>query len=191
MDRAKSPAGSGAPAAGARGPKRASASTRAMLENLRIMVVDDNRHMRMLIKGILLALGCRNVVEAADGADALKELRLSLPDIILTDMNMSPLDGIDFTRLVRTGRDSADPFVPIILITAHTEAYRILDARDAGVNEILAKPISAQSLYARLHAIIFNPRPYVRCTHYFGPDRRRKGKPWKGEERRKVPTFSR
>lgn len=164
-------------------------SHRPPLEGLRVLVVDDSRHMRMLIKGILFALGCKNVIEAADGADALKELRLSLPDMILTDMDMTPLDGLDLTRLVRTGADSPDPMVPIIMITGHTEAHRVIEARDAGVNEFLAKPISAQALYARLYSVIFNARSFIRTLTYFGPDRRRKTREWKTVERRKItPT---
>lgn len=156
------------------------------LERLNFLIVDDNKHMRALVKTILHALGSKNVAEAADGADAFKELRVFPADIIICDWNMSPLDGMDFVRLVRTGKDSPNPFVPIIMLTGHTELNRVLEARDAGVHEFLAKPISAKGLYSRLRSIIENPRPFVRTAIYFGPDRRRRQIDWKGKERRRA-----
>lgn len=156
------------------------------LERLNFLIVDDNKHMRALVKSILHALGVKNVLDAGDGADAFKELRHYPADIIICDWNMSPLDGMDFVRLVRTGKDSPNPFVPIIMLTGHTEMNRVMEARDAGVHEFLAKPISAKSLYARVRAIIERPRPFVRAGLYFGPDRRRRENPnYKGKERRK------
>ncbi|MCW8860881.1 MAG: response regulator, partial [Rhodospirillales bacterium] len=147
--------------------------------------VDDNKHMRALVKTILHALGVKNCLEAGDGADAFKELRHFPADIIICDWNMSPLDGIDFVRLVRTGKDSPNPFVPIIMLTGHTEMHRVVEARDVGVHEFLAKPISAKALYSRVRSIIDRPRPFVRAGLYFGPDRRRKQVEWRGTERRK------
>ncbi|OFX12601.1 MAG: two-component system response regulator [Alphaproteobacteria bacterium RIFOXYD12_FULL_60_8] len=156
------------------------------LERLNFLVVDDNKHMRALVKTILHALGSKNVHEAADGADAFKELRHFPADIIICDWNMSPLDGMDFVRLVRTGKDSPNPFVPIIMLTGHTEMSRVVEARDAGVHEFLAKPISAKGLFSRVRAIIDRPRAFVRAGMYFGPDRRRRDMDYKGMERRKV-----
>jgi DNA-binding response OmpR family regulator len=91
-------------------------------------------------------------------------------------------------RLVRTGKDSPNPFVPIIMLTGHTEMHRVIEARDAGVHEFLAKPISAKGLYSRVKSIIERPRPFIRAGLYFGPDRRRRQIDWKGPERRKTST---
>ena len=152
-------------------------------ERLAFLLVEDNTHMRSLIKGILIALGAHSIKECSDGADALKLLRDFTPDIIICDWMMEPLDGIQFTRLVRQASDSHNPYVPIILLTGHTEVARIREARDTGVNEILAKPVSVQGLMLRIQAIIERPRPYIRCSTYFGPDRRRKDQDYKGERR--------
>jgi len=155
------------------------------LERLHFLVVDDNKHMRALVKSILYALGCKDVLEAGDGADAFRELRHYAADIIIADWNMQPLDGIDFVRLVRTGKDSPNPYVPIIMLTGHTELHRVQEARDAGVHEFLAKPISAKALYSRIRSIVERPRSFIRTRTYFGPDRRRKQVEYKGKERRK------
>jgi two-component system chemotaxis response regulator CheY len=156
------------------------------LERLNFLIVDDNKHMRALIKTLLHALGAKNCHEAMDGADAFKELRHFPADIIICDWNMSPLDGIDFVRLVRTGKDSPNPYVPIIMLTGHTELAKVVEARDSGVHEFLAKPISAKSVYSRVKSILENPRPFVQTATYFGPDRRRQQIEWKGKERRKA-----
>ena len=72
-----------------------------------------------------------------------------------------------------------------VMITGHTERYRVEAARDAGVTEILAKPITAHNLFARITEILERPRAFVRCDGYFGPDRRRRqeadmyGGPWR------------
>jgi len=157
------------------------------LERLNFLIVDDNKHMRALVMSILHALGAKNVIDAGDGADAFKELRHFPADIIICDWNMEPLDGLDFTRMVRTASDSPNPFVPIIMLTGHTEMNRVAEARDAGIHEFLAKPISAKGLYSRIRSIIERPRPFVRAGQFFGPDRRRRDNPsYMGGERRKA-----
>jgi len=98
---------------------------------------------------------------------------------------MDPLDGFDLSRLIRTSEDSRNPYVPIITISGHTEAHRIEEARDAGVNEFLAKPISATALYSRIHAVITQNREFIKTRMFFGPDRRRSKIHWSGKERRK------
>ena len=157
------------------------------LSRLNFLIVDDNKHMRALVKSILHALGVKSILEAGDGADAFKELRHFPADLIICDWSMSPLDGLDFVRMVRTGTDSPNPFVPIIMLTGHTEMHRVMEARDSGVHEFLAKPISAKGIYSRIRAIIESPRPFIRAGLYFGPDRRRKENPnYNGPERRKT-----
>ncbi|MBF0248810.1 MAG: response regulator [Alphaproteobacteria bacterium] len=143
------------------------------LERLSFLVVDDNKHMRTMVKSILYALGCKNVLECEDGADAMQALKSYPADIIICDWVMAPIDGLDFTRMVRTSPDSPNPFAPIIMLTGHSELARVMEARDAGINEFLTKPISAKKLYSRIRVIIERPRQFVRTATYFGPDRRR------------------
>lgn len=157
----------------------------ANFEGFKALVVEDNPHMRTLLRALLQALGVRRVLEAADGAAGLLALREHKPDFVFTDLSMKPIDGIEFTRKIRLGNDSPNPLVPIIMITGHTERARVMAARDAGVSEFLAKPITMQNLQSRLTEIIERPRPFVRCATYFGPDRRRrKAEDYQGPWRR-------
>jgi two-component system chemotaxis response regulator CheY len=141
---------------------------------LKVLVVDDNAHMRSLLKALLNSIGIKDVVEAVDGTAAFDLLRERRSDLVLSDMQMKPMDGVEFTRMVRSSAMSPNPFVPIVMISGHTERHRIEIARDAGVTEFLAKPITAASLYSRIAEIVERPRAFVRAEAYFGPDRRRR-----------------
>ena len=144
------------------------------LSNVTFLIVDDNHFMRTIVKRILGSLGAKEVREAEDGADALKILQTYNPDIIITDWIMDPIDGIEMTRMIRNNQDSNNPFVPIIMLTAHSEYARVIEARDSGINEIVIKPVSVKALFSRIQMVIEKPRPYVNVGDYFGPDRRRK-----------------
>ena len=143
-------------------------------EYLKALIVEDNAHMRTLLRSLLGALGVKEIYEATDGTMAFELLHTRKPDLVLTDLSMKPVDGIHFAREVRQSPDSPNPYVPIVMITGHTERHRVEAARDAGVTEFLAKPITAQNLYQRLAEIVERPRAFVRCDGYFGPDRRRR-----------------
>ena len=147
------------------------------LHSVNVLLVDDNQHMRAITSAILQSAGMRNIREVADGAAALESLREHPVDLAIVDFNMFPLDGVEFTRLVRNSPDSADPYLPIIMMTGHSEKHRVTEARDAGVNEFLAKPLTARGVLDRIGMVIDHPRPYVRTDDYFGPDRRRRADP--------------
>ena len=143
------------------------------LSRLSFLVIDDNHFIRQLIVQMLRAFRVSSISEANDAADALKLLRTHKFDLILCDYLMSPLNGVDFTRLVRTAKDSKDQEVPIIMITGHTAYEDVIHMRNAGINELLVKPLSAQSLLGRIVYVFEKPREFVRSDVYTGPDRRR------------------
>jgi two-component system chemotaxis response regulator CheY len=152
---------------------------------LKILLVDDNHHMRILLGEILRAIGVKHLFEAADGGQALQFLRREPVDIVMTDLAMQPLDGIDFVRLIRNSADSPAPMIPVIMITGHSTMRRIGEARDAGVNEFLAKPVTARGVIQRITEIVERPRQFIRTADYFGPDRRRRNDPHYGGPKRR------
>jgi two-component system chemotaxis response regulator CheY len=155
------------------------------LDRLAVLIVDDNQHMRSLVRTILESLGVSQILEARDGAHALEKMGQGQIDLLIADWNMEPIDGLALTRHLRTSPESPDQFVPVIMLSGHTDRARVMQARDAGVTEFMAKPVSARSLYARIVSIIENPRPFVRTNDYFGPDRRRQMLPFEGPDRRR------
>lgn len=159
------------------------------LRELKVLVIEDNQFMRRIIRSVLNSLRCANIREARDGVVGLKVLNSGFDaDIIIVDWSMPTMDGIEFSRLIRTAENSPNPYVPIIMVTGHSEPTRISEARDAGVNEFVVKPISAKTLFSRIEAVVKRPRTFVRCKTYFGPDRRRHSKlRYTEPERRKQP----
>jgi CheY-like chemotaxis protein len=152
---------------------------------LRFLVIDDNPHMRRIIRTLLHGLGTREVCEADDGATGLDAYTHHVPDVVLVDWAMPVFDGLELTRMIRETEGASNPFVPIIMITGHSERNRVMSARDAGITEFLAKPISAKSLYHRIVSVVAHPRPFIKTGNYFGPDRRRNTNPnYAGVERR-------
>jgi DNA-binding response OmpR family regulator len=99
---------------------------------------------------------------------------------------MPIFDGLELTQMIRQPGGNANPYVPIIMMTGHSEKRRVTAARDAGITEFLAKPVSAKGLYERIVSVIVNPRPFIKTKTYFGPDRRRSAvSTYTGPERRK------
>jgi CheY-like chemotaxis protein len=156
-------------------------------DRLKILVVDDNQHMRKLVVTILQAFGAIQIYEAADGEHGWAILREANPDVILLDWQMDGMSGLDFVKMVRTSPNSPNPFVPVIMLTGHTHVDHVRMARDAGANEFLAKPVSVKAVLSRLISVIEYPRPFVRTKNYFGPCRRRRpNEEYHGPERRSV-----
>lgn len=155
--------------------------------NLSIMVVDDYMPMRAILRGVLLALGVGNVADAANGRDALEQLKSFNADIVILDNMMEQMNGIELTYRIRGGEGGTDPFIPIIMISGYSELNYIMEARDAGVSEFLAKPISAKLVFLRLRTVIEKPRSFVRTQDFFGPDRRRRPLEIEQPERRDSP----
>ena len=153
---------------------------------LRFLVCDDNPHMRRILRTLLHGFGAREVYEAEDGASGLEAFTHYVPDIIVADWAMPIFDGLELTQMIRQPGANSNPYVPIIMLTGHSEKKRVTSARDAGVTEFMAKPISAKSLYQRIVNVVAHPRPFIKTQTYFGPDRRRNvASNYVGPERRK------
>jgi CheY-like chemotaxis protein len=158
-------------------------------DRLKILVVDDNVHMRKLVITILQAFGVTEIIEAADGEKAWHLMREVNPDVIILDWVMDGMSGIGLVKMIRSHPQSPNAFVPVIMLSGYTQAERVEEARDAGVNEFLAKPVSVSTMMARLLSVIEHPRPYVRTSEYFGPCRRRHAdEDYTGVERRAKET---
>ncbi|MBI4182529.1 MAG: response regulator [Proteobacteria bacterium] len=154
------------------------------IKDVKLLLVEDSFNFRYLIVSVLRAMGAGHIEEASDGEEALRKLRDYDADIVITDWKMAPIDGMELVRRIRTDKDSPNPFVPIIIVSGYSEAFRVLGARDSGANEFLTKPITAKTLWSRILSIIERPRPFIRAKNYFGPDRRRRQMQFTGPERR-------
>lgn len=156
------------------------------LGDLEVLLLDSNKHMRLIARSTLHSFGCKSVFEFGDSEIAFEENKLHNIDLIIASWRLEPINGLEFVKRIRTGNDSPNVFVPIIMMSGRSEYQHVIAARDAGANEFLAKPIVPHTLYQRIISLIENPRPFVRSDSFFGPCRRRKvlGPPQGREERR-------
>lgn len=152
---------------------------------LRVLTVDDNRFMLKTLDTIFRALGINEIAQARNGADAMHAIRTGKPDMVFSDWDMDPVDGIELVRWVRHDPESPDIYLPFVMLTAYSEKERVVQARDQGVTDFLTKPVVPRDLYLRLVQLVDRPKPFVRTDTYFGPDRRRRDDPaYDGPERR-------
>jgi adenylate cyclase len=123
----------------------------AMNNPPRILVVDDNATNRDILTTRLKAHGYE-ALQAADGQEALAAVKQQRPDLILLDVMMPKLDGIETCR--RLKGDDTLPFLPIILVTARADSKDIVAGLEAGADEYLTKPVDQAALIARVRSVL-------------------------------------
>jgi CheY-like chemotaxis protein len=146
-----------------------------LIQQLAVLVVEDNPFMRSLVRNMLSHIGVGKVHEASDGIAALEIIRAVSPDLIVLDWEMPLLNGPELVRIVRSPGVFPLPDIPIIMLTAHGERWRVAEAAKLGVNEFLCKPVSAKALLDRILSILLKPRESIRLGEYYGPVPRHPG----------------
>src|SRR5580692_7518593 len=117
----------------------------------RILIVDDNETNRDILRTRLTPQGYE-LLEAADGEETLKLVREQLPDLILLDVMMPKIDGIEVCRQVKG--DAGLPFIAIILVTAKADTKDVIAGFEAGADEYLTKPVDQAALVARVKSML-------------------------------------
>jgi adenylate cyclase len=117
----------------------------------RILIVDDNEANRDILEARLKAHGYE-LLEAADGEEALAAVRQDHPDLILLDVMMPKLDGLEVCRRIKG--DATLPFTPIILVTSKSDTRDVIAGLDAGADEYLTKPVDQAALVARVKSVL-------------------------------------
>jgi len=113
---------------------------------MKILIVDDSSTMRRIIIKVLSGLGFTDVVEAADGAKAVKAAEDTQITLILMDWNMPELAGIDAVRQIRAKGSKT----PIVMVTTEAEKRRVVEAIQAGINDYLVKPFTPEQLQEKI-----------------------------------------
>ncbi len=122
-----------------------------MNSSKKILVVDDSSLMRGFAKGSLQALKLNNVTEAGDGVEALAELKKGKYDLILSDLQMPNMDGLELLKAVRS--DIGLKNIPFIIMTLAGKREVLLEAVKEGLNDYLMKPVTARALDKKLKNI--------------------------------------
>ena len=119
--------------------------------NKSVLVVDDFKMTIRIVHNLLRQIGFSDLDEAANGAEALGKLRSKSYDLIISDWNMEPMTGIELLRAVRADRTLAQ--TPFIMITAESKTENVIAAKQAGANNFIVKPFSAEMLGDKVSAI--------------------------------------
>ena len=143
-----------------------------LIQGLNILIVDGNSYMRKITRTMLMNLGAKSVIEAADGIAALETIRNCDPDVMLLDWDMPVLNGMEVMRIVRSPGVFPRPNLPIIMLTSRAQRSAVVQALQAGAHEFLVKPTSTQALHDRLASIVINPRPMVQVGDAYVPQPR-------------------
>ena len=143
------------------------------IQALKVLVIDDEHYMRKVTRTILTAIGVKTILEAPDAMAGLELARTQLPHLIIVDWQMPVIDGAQFVRMIRTPGEFPAPDVPIIMLSAYSDHWRVVESARIGANEFVRKPVSIKTLEDRITAIISRPRPTIKLNGYYGPMPRR------------------
>ena len=113
---------------------------------MKTLIVDDSNTMRMIISSTLKKLGGHEIETACDGKDALSKAVSFKPDLVLLDWNMPNMNGLEFLKAFR----AAGVKTPVIMVTTEAEKERVIQAVQAGANNYLVKPFTADQLAKRV-----------------------------------------
>lgn len=142
------------------------------LRDLIILVADPSPYLGMVTHSMLRGFGATKVLEVRSSVGVMMTLTGQKVDILLCDSALPPHGGLNLTQAIRRNTSNENRTLPILVMCSDTRDSTVKNARDAGANMVIAKPMSPASLYDRLAWIAFNPRKFVDTATYFGPDRR-------------------
>ncbi len=119
---------------------------------MKFLVVDDFSTMRRIVRGLLKEMGCNNVGEAEDGAEALGMLRAQRFDFVVSDINMPNMDGFELLRAIKA--DDALRHLPVLMVTAEARKEDIVKAAQSGAAGYIVKPFSKATLEDKVQRIL-------------------------------------
>lgn len=117
-----------------------------------ILIVDDYKTMLRIVRNLLQKLGFSDIDEAMDGTDALAKMKGRRYGLVISDWNMQPMTGYELLQKVRA--DEALKATPFVMVTAESKVENVVAARQAGVNNYIIKPFSAEVLKAKLKTVL-------------------------------------
>lgn len=147
-----------------------------VFEHVALILCDPKHDHRRTLRTSLVAEGFRSIKDVSELAILTDITEKTVPDLIVIDLDMPDGNASEFINNVRTGALGMNPFIPIIAVTWDANMDSVKPAVDAGVDDLLAAPLSVKALMARIEALVRNRKPFVVTSDYIGPDRRRMGR---------------
>ena len=140
--------------------------------DVRVVVGEGSQMLRESLKGTLFAMGFRNIVVCKDAETLLPAVAREIIDLLLCDVELSGLDFLDFAHRIRIGGQSANPFVVVVATIGENSEIDVKALVDTGIDDLIRKPLTADTLRNRVHRFLHGRRPFVATENYVGPDRR-------------------
>lgn len=143
-------------------------------ERLSVLLIDSSSHHRNLVAALLRGHGISKLRLAETAEEGFDVLPRFDPTLVITEWESDGIDGVWICRELRADPESAQRAIPVIVVTSRASRADVETARNAGVNEYIVKPVSAQAVLTRLQEVILRPRPFIESPGYVGPCRRRR-----------------
>jgi CheY-like chemotaxis protein len=142
------------------------------LSAISLFVINDNEFVRSYMERLFAIMRVGRVVTCADPLLAKEAIKTANPDIVVIDLDLAGLDGLELVRTIRRGEAGIPKNVAILVASAFVDRDYVMKARNSGTNWTLVKPLSFRRLYEGLARVIMDERPFVETEAYTGPDRR-------------------
>ena len=142
------------------------------LSKISLFVINDNEFVRSYMQRLFGIMRVGKVTMCADPMQAHRQIGEVDPDIVVLDLDLTGMDGLDLVRAIRHGETEARKDVPILVSAAFVDRDYVERARNSGTNWTLVKPLTFKRLYEGLVRVILDERPFVETESYVGPDRR-------------------
>lgn len=121
------------------------------------LIIEDQSFIRTVVSRILKQLEFQNIWEAEEGTSGLALALERKPDIIICDIEMTPMDGMTFLQQLRQ-KEELGRRTPVIFLTNHAQKDMVMKARDLGVNAFIAKPVTVVGLRDKLAVLLGSRR---------------------------------
>lgn len=142
------------------------------LSKISLFVINDNEFVRTYMQRLFGIMRIGKVTMCADPLLAHQQIGEVDPDIVVLDLDLTGMDGLELVRAIRRGETAARKDVPILVAAAFVDRDYVEKARNSGTNWTLVKPLTFKRLYEGLVRVILDERPFVDSEVYAGPDRR-------------------
>ena len=154
----------------------------------KVLIVDNDAAFVSMAKTALSGVGVSDVRTVASVPEAVKLMAEYPADLVIIEISLPRVNGAQLAKVLRDKWRSPNPDVLIIVVVATSKADALRQACDAGVENFIRKPVSAENLIKRIGSILKRPKRFVSAGGYFGPDRRNPDViAYSRPERRKAP----
>jgi PleD family two-component response regulator len=159
--------------------------TKLDLAAARILIVGARGHAGSTLRTVLTVAGVNRIVLMDEPARALDMLGTERFTAVFVEGG-TMLDDLPFAQAARRSPGLLNPMIPIFVVYAGARRRDVERSRDDGVTDVICRPVSPKTVSNKLRAALAAPRPFIAAPDFFGPDRRAKERPWRGQDRRTV-----